>query len=74
MDEQEQKNSSDSFLRQQVAEGKEKIKDEAKKKAKKKVMAKIVSVIVANLPIIGIILGVAIVAVVLICRNIICCR
>lgn len=44
MDEQEEKNRSDSFFKQQAAKGKDAIKDEAKKQAKKK----IVQFLVAN--------------------------
>ncbi len=71
MDDQEQKNKNDSFLKKTSAQAKDKLKDETKKQVKKKV----ISIIIAHLlPILLITISVTMVAVIVICRNIICNR
>ena len=71
MNDQEENNKSDSFLKKTTAQAKDKLKDESKKQVKKKV----ISVVVAHLlPILLITITITMVAVIAICRNIICNR
>lgn len=71
MNEQEEKNKSQSFLKQQTAKGKDVLKDQMKKKAVKKIIATVIAPI---LPTLLIVISVSLVAVVVLCRSIICSR
>ena len=63
MNEQEEKNKSDSFAKQQLDKGKDKLKDKAKKKQKKKVIIALIT----RHPVLAIALVVAIVTIILLC-------